>query len=130
VLRGKQQLEYDFFTFRKSIALALASEWESMGCKHRKGEFSPAKAVPTQKAVRIHVSHGKKADVGDRFTSSDKHLLAREKIPVLENGKSKFRQMLCRQCKASCSSYWCRTCATVLCKDDCYLQWHTSSAKT
>jgi Transposase IS4 len=117
--------QYTFFSFRKSVALALVSEWESMGCRNKRDVTTPTKSVKIKKAIRIHVQHGQDALSGDRFTSPDKHVLAMEKIPLLEGSNLSCRQMLCRQCKVSRSTFWCKKCSTVLCKGNCFLSFHT-----
>jgi hypothetical protein len=119
-------LTYTFFTFRKSVALALVSEWESKGCRNvAPGTNSPSKTVPNTKNIRMHVKHAVSAVEGDRFTAPDKHLTFMEKIPQLEDSNLKVRQLLCRQCKSSRSIFWCPKCAAALCKDTCYVAWHT-----
>jgi hypothetical protein len=38
---SKKELEFTFFTFRKSVAIAMVSEWEKMGCRSRGAVQSP-----------------------------------------------------------------------------------------
>ena len=50
-------IQYTHLTFRRSIALALASEWEDMGCKSKvEGATSPTKHYQKTKVVRFHKS--------------------------------------------------------------------------
>jgi Transposase IS4 len=43
---GHLPVEYTlFFTFRKSVALALAAEWENMGCRSKNDGTSPSKKM-------------------------------------------------------------------------------------
>ena len=122
-------LEYTLFTFRKSVALALVAEWESMGCKHRTCLLTPTKQMQQNPAPsRSHLSHLKKLNLEERirFTSPDGHLSACQKIPFREGSKLKHRQMLCQQCKTKRSTYWCKECEQPLCQGLCFHQFHTN----
>ena len=49
-------IEYTVFTFRKSIALALVAEWETMGCKNHTCTLSPTKSMQNPKTQsRTHL---------------------------------------------------------------------------
>jgi hypothetical protein len=52
---AKLPLANSKWTFRKSVAFALASEWEGLGCKYKDSDVSlPAKIFKTTKVVRTH----------------------------------------------------------------------------
>jgi hypothetical protein len=119
-------IQYIHFTFRMSIALALASEWEDTGCKTKvEDATSPTKHYQKTKVVRAHTSSDHPSPnsdaVGDRFTAPDKHMRYLTKIPALEGSTAKKRQMLCVECKLSRSTWWCKKCAKPLCRDSCYV---------
>jgi len=121
-------LEYSLFTFRKSIALALVSQWENMGCQHKKCTISPSKSMQqstgqSRKHLRTINMHD-----GTRFTSPDSHLSALEQIPLKEGSNLKVRQMRCQQCKQKRSVYWCKECEKPLCKGQCFQLYHTNTA--
>ena len=124
---AKLPLEYSAWTFRKSVALALAAEWEGLGCKSKDpNASSPTKIFQTTKVVRTHQIKSRASAVeGDRYLSEDKHAQHFERIPPLEGSKLKVRQMLCAQCKTSRSIFWCKKCLAPLCKGACHIQYHT-----
>jgi hypothetical protein len=63
-------LQYSFFTFRKSVALALANEWGSKGCSNvSPGVRSPSKTVPATNRIRMDVQYAVNAVDGDRLTA-------------------------------------------------------------
>jgi hypothetical protein len=120
-------LEYTMFTLRKSIALALANEWEMMGCKHQTPIVSPSKTIekcPAQS--RLHLR--KLNTDGTRFTAPDKHLSKCELIPPKEGSNLKVRQMRCQHCKKRRSVYWCSEYGKPLCQGVCYQTYHTLGA--
>jgi hypothetical protein len=122
-------IKYTFFTFRKSVALALVAEWESKGCRNvSPAAQSPSKVLTTTKQIKLYAKHAHCARDGDRFTAPDMHLTFLTKIPTLEDSKLKCRQLLCRYCKVKRSIYWCPKCAAALCKGNCYAAWHTKKS--
>jgi hypothetical protein len=121
-------LEYSLFTFRKSIALALAAEWESMGCRLKKCPLSPSKKMQASTQVRTHLLNFKQEELGTRYTSSDGHASFLKRIPLRDGSDLQKRQMRCRQCKTRRSCFWCSECEAPLCKDNCYREFHTLAA--
>jgi hypothetical protein len=117
-------LEYTLFTFRKSVALALANEWEIMGCRNKTATMSPTKNLHTPTQSRAHLRKVK-FDEGTRFTSPDGHLSFYQPIPLKEGSRLTKRQMRCRQCTKKRSSYWCKECLAPLCKGMCFHNYHT-----
>ena len=121
-------LEYTLFTFRKSVALAMVSQWEAMGCKNRTTTYSPTKAMqqttaPARKHLRgINIQHG------TRFTSLDGHISAFQQIPLKDGSNLKVRQMRCQQCKKRTSIWWCKECEQPLCQGACFQLFHTKAA--
>ena len=79
-------LQYNLFTFRKSIALALAAHWEKMGCRNKSMMHSNSQ-------IRVHL---RKLNFDDeiRFTGTDLHVSQFEPIPLKQGSKLKVRQML------------------------------------
>jgi hypothetical protein len=124
--KAERNVEFSHFQFRKQIALALASEWESWGCTPRTAFESPTKHYPTMnpRSVRQRFPVD---EMDDRFTCPKKHLLHKEMIPAKEGSNSAVRQLLCRQCNTSRTRFWCRKCHAPLCaiKSDCYVLFHT-----
>lgn len=118
-------LEYDHFTFRRSIALALASEWEDMGCVQPQGDVSPPaavlKAIPKNKRAKISAIRCPE----DRFNSP--HTSFEERIPILEGSNLVKRQMLCRQCKHGRTIFWCRKCTVSLHRGGCFMMFHMNT---
>lgn len=120
-------LEYTSWTFRKSVDLALALEWEGLGCMKQDPALStPTKLYKSTKVVRSHqkTTHTSAIPV-DRYLSEDKHAQHFERIPNLESSKLKKRQMLCTHCKVSRSIFWCKKCLAPLSKGTCYIWYHT-----
>ena len=126
--REKAQLPFNFthLEFRRAIVLAVASEWESMGCGNRERVVcSPATEYAkfcAKKARRLVPTN-----IGDRFIAPDKHGAHCERIPLLKDSKLKQRQLLCQQCKTSHSFYWFRKCATLLCIMKCFMEFHSGA---
>ena len=130
------EVEYTHFQFRVAIALALAQEWEDMGCVFRPeaqttGVASPRTLLKRGAAHKVRVSFG--AEASKRSTPNDMHASYLEKIPLREGGKSAFRQLVCiyKNCpkkdlpkKQRRVSRWCRECAAPLCAPECFLQFH------
>jgi Transposase IS4 len=120
-------LKYTHFTFRKSITLALAAEWESMKCTNRPkiepGSPNTIMKTASQKQVRVHL---KQVIKENRFSTPDRHIAYLEKIPVKEGWKKNFRQLLSQQCKTHLTSKWCRSCAAPLCVGKCFSQYHSN----
>ena len=122
------ELEYTHLQFRKSIALALAAEWEAMGCKKKSPTpVSPTSMYKNTKVVRIHQKLTLKPVSVARFHAPDKHAQFFSAIPLLTGSKLKKRQMLCRQCKESRSKFWCSECTAPLCKGVCFIRYHTNT---
>jgi hypothetical protein len=121
-------VEYTLFTFRKSIALALAAEWEGNGCKNRTCMVSPTKAMRQSPApIRSHLRRFN-IDNWSRFTTDDGHISALQKLPLKEGSKLKVRQMRCQHCKTSRTTYWCKECQQPLCMGKCFQQFHSLTA--
>jgi hypothetical protein len=78
--KAGKPLLYTALTFRKALALALASEWESMGCTLNDAVISPTKPFQSlhAKAARQKVVS---TPTCDRFTCVQKHTQHQEKIP-------------------------------------------------
>ena len=107
-------IEYTMFTFRKSIALALVAEWETMGCKNHTSTLSPTKSMQNPKTQsRTHLRK-MKLNEGTRFPSPDLHLSFCTLSPLKEGSNLKVSQMRCQQCKERRSIYWCKECQAPL----------------
>jgi hypothetical protein len=120
-------LDYDLFTFRKSIVLALVSEWEANGCMVRFGQQqSPTIKMQNVRLVRYHL---KKLDdnEGSRFISKDHHFSFLSNLPIPSTSKLKKRQMRCRQCRQKRTVYWCKSCEVPLCRAPCFIQFHSKT---
>jgi hypothetical protein len=121
-------LTFDHFQFRKSIALALAAQWESMGCASREA-LSPGNSF---KSVHFRTAKNKHRSIIDevengRFSSADHHISACCRIPAKEGSSVKYRQLYCVHCKTARTVYWCQICRAPLCKTVCFLQFHSPS---
>jgi hypothetical protein len=118
--------EYNHFTFQKAVALALACEWESMGCSPKVAFESPTK-IMRENNVRTARQQFSQNTSSTRFTCPNKHLLHKEKIPAKEGSKNGLRQVQCSHCHASRTVYWCKECRAPLCvrDNDCFIQYHT-----
>jgi hypothetical protein len=118
-------VKYTFFTFRKSIALALVAEWEKMGCRQATPcELSPQQILKVKSHVRTHL-HSANRREQTRFSSADKHYSHMAKIPCAPDAKWK-RQLKCIQCKVSKTIWMCTECGAIpLCKDTCFFIYHT-----
>jgi hypothetical protein len=121
-------VEYTLFTFRKSVALALAAEWENMGCRSKNDGTSPSKKMRSTTLARFHLRKLNDMHVGTRFTSADGHLSFLAKIPLKPGSKLSKRQMPCAECKNKRSSFWCKECEKPLCKGMCFHNFHTNIA--
>jgi hypothetical protein len=122
----KVELRYTFFSFKKSVALALASQWEKMGCRNFNPAESPSQKLRTTSHVKAHLFAKSKTDLfGTRFTEKDKHLSHRQKIPPLEGSTCTKRQLQCQECKKGRTTFWCTECQVPLCKDLCFQLFHT-----
>jgi hypothetical protein len=117
-------LEYTMFTFRKSVALALVSEWETVGCRHRTSQQSPTKKMQTKTIARYHLKKVVQME-GTRFSSPDHHFSYLAQLPLPPDSSLKKRQMRCRQCKNKRTTYWCKECEQPLCRAPCFLLYHT-----
>jgi hypothetical protein len=117
-------LLYNFFTFRKSIALALAAPWEKKGCRHKTTEKSPRKLLDSPTKVRVHLKV-KPEELGHRYTDKDKHISYLCNIPNKEGSKLNKRQLYCKQCSKSRTVFWCSYCGVPLCKTPCFVLFHT-----
>ena len=113
-------LEYSHQNFCISIALALASEWESMGCVNQEGvlnspttEYSNQPFRKAKKSLQIWAEHSNRG----QQTNITVHLQAVEKIPLLKEGKNPGNQRvwLCEHCKKRRTTVWCKICAAPLC---------------
>lgn len=120
-------LEYTHVQFRKSIALALASEWEDMGCKTKlPTAVSPTSMYKNTKVVRVHQRIEAKSDAGSRFCAPDKHLTFFTAIPLLSGSQLTKRQMKCCFCKEKRTKWWCSECTAPLCQGSCFIKFHTA----
>jgi Transposase IS4 len=126
-------VDYSFFTFRKSIAIALSVEWEEMGCRHaRPAQDSPSKKLAASKCARDHLKKEESELDKDstRFTAADKHITHMVRIPSVPESRW-LRQLLCIYCKKSKTTWMCKECgAKPLCKDGCFVLYHTKQQKT
>jgi hypothetical protein len=120
-------LQYTAVELQKAICLALASEWEDMGCSFRPSNKSPTKDVAQNRQHKARRSISIAMDNGDRYTAPDKHVSYLESFPLLESStrKRQRRQMLCAQCSQHKTEKWCRKCAAPLCGTECYVHFHT-----
>ena len=122
-------LQYNLFTFRKSIALALAAHWEKMGCRNKTFTTpTPTKSMMhSNSQIRVHL---RKLNFDDeiRFTGTDLHVSQFEPIPLKQGSKLEVRQMRCQLCKKRRTSFWCRQCKKPLCKGVCFSNYHTKPA--
>jgi Transposase IS4 len=118
--------EYTHFSFRKAIALAMASEWESWGCSPKVAIESPGK-IMRENHVRTARQRFHADSNSTRFSCPNKHLMYKEKIPAKEGSKYTIRQVQCSFCKTSRTIYWCKECRVPLCaiNSDCFIQYHT-----
>lgn len=131
---AKLPLEYTYFEFRVSIALALASEWEAMGCVNRAGVLrSPTKefAVQPAKKAKKSLQSWEMLSSRGQGTDASTHFGAIEKIPLLEGAKNhgNKRLLYCEFCKTRRTTVWCRICAAPLCQkrgSTCFHNFHTS----
>jgi Transposase IS4 len=123
------ECEYTHFTFRKAIALALASEWESWGCSPKVALESPSKVMRENhgRSARQRFSTDTSSNRSNRYNCPNKHVMYKEKIPLKEGSKSNKRQVKCSYCKESRTSYWCKECRAPLCarENDCFILYHT-----
>ena len=123
-------LQYTHLEFRISIALALAAEWEDMGCISRSGNIhSPHSEFTKLTAKRARRTLLTREEPADKYTAVNKHLDAMEKIPLREDSKAKKRQLLCQCCKTARTTFWCRTCAVPLCRYQCFITYHSEAKK-
>lgn len=113
-------LSYDHFGFRKSIAVSLAAEWESMGC------IMCDALSPGDSFTQVHFRSAKKRHselIGDfdngRYKSPDLHASACTHIPTKAGSNVKYRQLLCFCCKEAKTVYWCQAWWAPLCKMIC-----------
>jgi Transposase IS4 len=114
------------FQFRRAIALALASEWENMGC--RPGAFqgsSPSDTMKQTAFARGHLKAVTSLSFSDARFSPDKHVQFVAKIPSLDGSKQKHRQLYCRVCKTKRTCFWCKKCHQPLCREQCFAIYHT-----
>ena len=119
-------LEYTHLQFRKSIAMALAAQWEAMGCRRQVATAqSPTSMYKKTRAVRVHQSLAKRKLSESPSCAEDKHMSFLAAIPLLENSSLKKRQMRCCFCKDRRTKWWCSECTVPLCKDNCYIRFHT-----
>jgi hypothetical protein len=118
-------VEYSFFTFRKSIALALVAEWENMVCRPITPALqSPHKILQRTNYVRTHFKTETRRE-DTRFTSEDKHFSHLARIPPAPDSKWKH-QLRCVQCKISKTIWMGSECRFIpLCKDGCYVNYHS-----
>jgi hypothetical protein len=132
--KAGKPLLYTALTFRKALALALASEWESMGCTLNDAVISPTKPFQSlhAKAARQKVVS---TPTCDRFTCVQKHTQHQEKIPQKKpdhpDMEPKRRQLLCCYCKKKRTEWWCKRCAAPLCtrSTSCFLMYHTKTTQ-
>jgi hypothetical protein len=121
------ELEYTHLEFRIAVVLALASEWESMGCAFNPdgSVTSPSTQLKVKQAKKVRHSFGR--NLAARYTSDDRHISYLEDIPALEGSKSTRRQLRCvySECEKSRTTKWCRECAAPLCFPGCYTAYHT-----
>lgn len=116
-------LEYDHFTFRRSIIMSMASEWESMGCTNKPSLLSPTTAIK-------QVSKGKRAKIAtclkfeSKFATYDDHADYLTKIPPRDDSLLELRQLQCKYCLDGRTVHWCRLCAVPLHKGNCFAMFH------
>ena len=123
--KAGKELSYSLYEFRKAIALALAAEWESMGCSLADNLGSPTKKFESTHARTARLSFSL-TPVDDRYTCPLKHVQFKEKLPLKEGSSRPNRQLQCIFCKKK-TIYWCKKCAAPLCSRDmkCYLLFHS-----
>ena len=129
--------EFTHLEFRISIALALAAEWEAMGCVNRAGllnspstEFASQTAKKARKTLSTWKNNSNRGLQADMST----HFGAIEKIPLLQGGKNNqgMRILQCEQCKKRRTTVWCRLCAAPLCQkkgSSCFVDFHNAREK-
>jgi Transposase IS4 len=117
-------VEYTLFSFRKSIVLAMVSEWEAMGCRHK--TQSPPKKMQTSTQCRVHLKKIRE-NLDTRFTAADGHLSFLSAISLRPESNTRFRQMQCQHCKKRKTTYYCNQCETPLCKGVCFAEYHRKS---
>jgi Transposase IS4 len=130
-------LEFTHLEFRVSIALALASEWEAMGCVHRAGLLnSPSTEFASKTAKKARKTLLSWENNSNRGLQADicRHFEAIERIPLLEGGKNNkgMRILQCEQCKNRRTTVWCRLCAAPLCQkkgSSCFADFHSAQKK-
>jgi hypothetical protein len=129
--KANKPLEYDHFSFRRSIAVALAAEWEAKGCTDL-GVVSPTKIVKLKSQQFRTAVRGMNAvrsldsdESDDRFRAPDCHLSYCKRIPATDGNARQIRQLICRQCKIKRSIFWCQKCFAPLCRGECYAGYHT-----
>ena len=98
-LAADLQLKYDHIQFRRSIAFALAAEWEAMGCQYNpSGIASPTKLLKERKnGTRVSLKRNGCNVV--RSFGNNNHIEFLSLIPQAEGAVRKYRQVKCQQCK-------------------------------
>jgi hypothetical protein len=123
---AKVPLKYNHFQFRRSIALALAKEWEMMGCR----PCAFPVTTPTKKwkqsvkRARFHLRKGAKLNFQGETDTLEKHLSQMQKIPLREGSKKSSRQLKCIVCNKRLTTFWCKLCEVPLCRDGCFCVYH------
>jgi hypothetical protein len=80
------EFEYKHVQFRVAVARALGREWKDMGCVFQTGNVVASPGI----AHGVRLSFGKKVVKN----TGDLHLSFYEKIPLMEDGKGRVRQLV------------------------------------
>ena len=93
--RAGLPFQFTHLEFRISIALALAAEWEDMGCIPRTGNntYSPHSHFTNFTAKKARRCLSTLDNPGDKYTAANKRLDALEKIPLRNDSNAKKRQL-------------------------------------
>jgi hypothetical protein len=122
------ELAYTHLEFRLAIVLALAAEWEDMGCVFNPDNLanaSPRSLLKIRPAKKVRASFGERENA--RYSSNDMHFSMLADIPKLEGQKTKNRQLRCINpgCEKAKTTKWCSACFAPLCFPKCYMEYHT-----
>ena len=92
------ELEYTHFQFRVAVARALGREWEDIGCVFQTATgnlvASLGSLLKRGIAHRVRLTFGKKVVIKTQETCICL-LKFYEKIPLMEDGKGRVRQLVC-----------------------------------
>jgi hypothetical protein len=122
-------LRYTHHSFRRAIALGLAKEWETMGCREKGLGASPASKMKSPDTrVKFHLRKKGKLDLEKPANSIEMHFEKMDKIPPKPGSTKKHRQFHCLQCKNKLTTFWCTICEAPLCRGPCFANYHSNQS--